>query len=83
MNKVKIQFIFKWYDLWIGFFYDKKKNWIYFLPLPMIGIIIKLPNRISKERLKIYYKYKNGNITYNEYIEQRKELENKYRTDNL
>jgi hypothetical protein len=56
MNKVKIQFIFKWYDLWIGFFYDKKKNWIYFLPIPMIGIIIKLPNRICKERLKIYYK---------------------------
>jgi len=83
MNKVKIQFIFKWYDLWIGFFYDKKKNWIYFLPLPTIGIIIKLPNRISKERLKIYYKYKNGDITYDEYIEQRKELENKYRTDNL
>jgi hypothetical protein len=83
MNKVKIQFIFKWYDLWIGFFYDKKKNWIYFLPIPMIGIIIKLPNRICKERLKIYYKYKNGDITYDEYIEQRKELENKYRTDNL
>ena len=26
---MKIQFIFAWYDLWIGLFYDKKKNWIY------------------------------------------------------
>jgi len=44
---MKIQFLFKWYDLWIGFFYDKKKNWIYFLPLPMIGVIIKLPEKWS------------------------------------
>lgn len=41
---VKIEFIFKWYDFWVGIFYDKKKNWIYILPLPMIGIIIKLKN---------------------------------------
>jgi len=46
---MKIQFLFKWYDLWIGFFYDKKKNWIYFLPLPMIGIIIKLPLKQVKK----------------------------------
>lgn len=46
---MKIEFLFKWYDLWIGIFYDKKKNWIYFLPLPTIGIILKLPEnwRIS------------------------------------
>jgi hypothetical protein len=46
---MKIQFIFKWYDIWIGFFYDKKKKWIYFLPLPMIGVIIKLPERQNKK----------------------------------
>lgn len=49
---MKIQFIFKWYDLWIGFFYDKNKNWIYFLPLPMVGIIIKLP--IKKKKFNCY-----------------------------
>lgn len=41
---MKIEFIFAWYDLWIGIFYDKKKKWIYFLPIPMCGIIIKLDN---------------------------------------
>lgn len=45
---MKIQFLFAWYDLWIGFFYDKNKNWIYILPLPMMGIIIKFPERKVK-----------------------------------
>ena len=33
--------IFAWYDLWIGCFYDKKKQWFYFFPFPCIGIVIK------------------------------------------
>jgi len=41
---MKIEFIFKWYDFWVGIFYDKNKKWIYILPIPMIGIIIKIKN---------------------------------------
>lgn len=46
---MKVQVLFAWYDIWIGVFYDKKKNWWYILPIPMIGIILKLPEnwRIS------------------------------------
>ena len=40
---MKIQFLFKWYDLWVGIFYDRKNRWIYILPLPTVGVIIKLP----------------------------------------
>lgn len=48
---MKVQVIFKWFDFWIGIFYDQKKNWIYLLPIPMVGIIFKLPDnwRISSE----------------------------------
>lgn len=37
---MKIKFIFKWFDFWIGIFIDKQKNTIYILPVPMIGISI-------------------------------------------
>lgn len=42
---MKFEFLFAWYDLWIGIFYDKKKNWLYILPLPMLGVIIKIPKK--------------------------------------
>lgn len=43
--EMKVEFIFAWYDLWVGFFYDRKKRWIYFLPIPTVGIIIKLKSK--------------------------------------
>lgn len=42
---MKVKLIFAWYDFWIGIFYDKKKNWVYIFPVPMFGIIIKLPEK--------------------------------------
>ena len=42
---MKIQFIFAWFDFWIGIFYDQKKHWIYLFLIPMCGIIIKLKKK--------------------------------------
>lgn len=38
---IRVKFLFAWYDLWIGIFWDNKKKWLYILPIPMFGIIIK------------------------------------------
>ena len=42
---MKVSFIFAWYDLWIGLYYDRERSWLYILPIPMVGIILKLPQR--------------------------------------
>ena len=46
---MKIEFIFKWFDFWVGFFWDKKKKWLYFLPIPMLGVIFKFKNKNKDE----------------------------------
>lgn len=38
---MRISPIIAWYDLWIGAFWDGKKRWLYVLPLPCIGFILK------------------------------------------
>ncbi len=50
------------------------------------GFINRLSNwntdrKCKNERLKIYNQYKDGEITYDEYVKLRKELEDKYRND--
>jgi hypothetical protein len=42
---MKIQFIFKWYDFWIGLFYDQKKKYLYFFPIPMLGVVLKFKTK--------------------------------------
>lgn len=44
---MKVKLIFAWYDLWIGFFWDKKKSWLYIFPLPTLGIILKFKDVIE------------------------------------
>ncbi len=38
---MNISFLFAWYDIWIGAFWDRNVQWLYILPVPMCGIILK------------------------------------------
>lgn len=37
---MKIDLFFRWYDLWIGFYWDRKDRALYFCPIPCCGIKI-------------------------------------------
>lgn len=40
INDFRVEFICKWFDMWIGVFIDKPKRIIYILPIPCIGVKI-------------------------------------------
>ena len=35
----RVYMIFRWYDIWVGFYKDPKKPRLYFFPIPMIGFV--------------------------------------------
>ena len=45
---MKAKLIFKWYDFWVGFFYDVDKKQLYFFPFPMFGLQISF-RRLAEE----------------------------------
>lgn len=50
---MKIEFLFAWYDLWIGAFWDSKKRRLYILPVPCCGVVIQFaPSGAEKEEVK-------------------------------
>lgn len=38
---MRVRPVFEWYDLWIGFFWDRRRRRLYILPLPTVGIVIE------------------------------------------
>lgn len=44
---MNIRLILKWYNCWIGLYYDTKNDCIYIFPIPFLGIKIQLLKRSS------------------------------------
>lgn len=42
---MKIEFLFAWYDFWIGAFWDSRKNALYLFPIPMFGVRVTIYGR--------------------------------------
>jgi hypothetical protein len=40
---VRLRVFFRWYDFWIGAFYDRRDKILYICPVPMFGVAIWLP----------------------------------------
>lgn len=38
---MRVRFIFAWYDMWIGAYYDRHHRRLYVLPIPMVGIVVE------------------------------------------
>jgi len=51
---MKIKLIAKWYDFWIGVFWDSRKKRLYLLPIPCIGIVIHLERHRSLQRTRVF-----------------------------
>ena len=41
-SRITIKFMFAWYDIWVGAYWDRSNRRLYVLPLPCIGIVIQL-----------------------------------------
>ena len=38
---MRVKPVFKWFDFWVGLYYDTKRKRLYILPVPMVGIYIE------------------------------------------
>lgn len=45
---MKVKLIFAWYDVWIGFFWDRNKRKLYFFPIPTLGAVFTIPKKKKK-----------------------------------
>jgi hypothetical protein len=57
---MRITVIAKWFDFWIGAFYDTKNKFLYIFPVPCLGIKIEY----LKKKTRAVYGNLNGHRVY-------------------
>jgi hypothetical protein len=36
----RVRFVFAWYDVWVGAYWDRRRKRLFLFPVPMLGICI-------------------------------------------
>lgn len=62
--------LFAWYDFWVGLFWDAKKHTLYFFPIPMLGLKIKIWGRRCYVLMKRGHFYRPGGAGYTDRLEE-------------
>lgn len=42
---MRVELMFRWYDLWIGAYWNRESRVLYILPLPMLGVKVSFAHR--------------------------------------
>ena len=45
VQRFAVSAFFRWYDVWIGAYWDREAKVLYVCPVPMFGLKIKMPWR--------------------------------------
>ena len=84
---MKVDFVFAWFDFFIGLYYNKKKKWLYILPLPMCAIVLKFgksrPSDFAIHAAMLYKECLKNDpaITPEEFVDSLDELTARFRKD--
>lgn len=47
---MKLSVFFRWYDFWVGFYWDRAARALYVCPVPMLGVRIQLGGAANAQR---------------------------------
>lgn len=45
---MRISFLFAWFDLWVGAFWDRKARKLYVFPVPCVGLVFDFGERARR-----------------------------------
>ena len=38
----RVRPLMRWYDFWVGVYWDRKRKYLYLLPIPCFGLVIEM-----------------------------------------
>ena len=52
--RLRVRFIFAWYDFWVGLYYDRYQRVLYFCPVPMLCLRFQWQSERDR-RIEVLY----------------------------